>query len=36
MGFEIPKSKVYIQTDDAGRILRCEGEYTLPSDLTDC
>ena len=33
MGFEIPKSKVYIQTDDAGRILRCEGEYTLPADL---
>ena len=34
MGFEIPKSKVYIQTDDAGRILRCEGGYTTPSDLT--
>lgn len=27
------KSKVYIQTDTDGRILRCEGQYTLPSDL---
>lgn len=34
MNFEMPKSKVYIQTDTEGRILRCEGEYTLPSDLT--
>ena len=34
MGFE-PKSKVYIQTDDQGRILRCEGGYTTPADLTD-
>ena len=33
MEFETPKSKVYIQTDTDGRILRCEGEYTLPSDL---
>lgn len=33
MNFETPKSKVYIQTDTEGRILRCEGEYTLPSDL---
>ena len=33
MEFEM-KSKVYIRTDDAGRIVRCEGEYTLPSDLT--
>ena len=32
MEFEM-KSKVYIQTDDTGCILRCEGEYTLPSDL---
>ena len=32
MEFEM-KSKVYIQTDTEGRILRCEGEYTLPSDL---
>lgn len=28
------KSKVYIQTDDRGRILRCEGGYTTPTDLT--
>ena len=35
MEFEMPKSKVYIQTDDAGRILRCEGGYTTPADLTD-
>ncbi len=32
MEFEA-KSKVYIHIDDAGRIVRCEGEYTLPSDL---
>lgn len=31
----ITNSKVYIQTDPAGRILRCEGGYTTPSDLTD-
>ena len=35
MECETPKSQVYIQTDDQGRITRCEGEYTLPSDLTD-
>ncbi len=28
------KSKVYIQTDSRGRILRCEGGYTTPADLT--
>ena len=33
MEFETPKSKVYIQTDTEGRITRCEGEYTLPSNL---
>ena len=33
MEFEMQKSKVYIQTDSDGRILRCEGEYTLPPDL---
>lgn len=33
MEFE-PKSKVYIQTDDQNRILRCEGGYTTPADLT--
>ena len=35
MNFETPKSRVYIQTDDQGRILRCEGGYTTPADLTD-
>lgn len=34
MEFETPKSKVYIQTDTDGRILRCDGGYTTPSDLT--
>ena len=34
MDFEM-KSKVYIQTDEHGCILRCEGGYTTPSDLTD-
>lgn len=29
------KSKVYIQTDAEGRIVRCEGGYTTPTDLTD-
>lgn len=33
MNFETPKSKVYIQTDTEGRILRCEGGYTTPVDL---
>lgn len=33
MEFEA-KSKVYIQTDAEGRILRCEGGYTTPDDLT--
>ena len=33
MEFE-SKSKVYIQTDTDGRILRCEGGYTTPADLT--
>ena len=27
-------SKVYIQTDAEGRILRCEGGYTTPANLT--
>ena len=35
MEFTTPKSKVYIQTDTEGRILRCEGGYTTPADLTD-
>ena len=32
MEFEM-KSHVYIRTDEQGRILRCEGQYTLPPDL---
>ena len=32
--FEHPKSAVYVQTDTANRILRCEGGYTTPQDLT--
>lgn len=32
---EETQSKVYIQTDTDGRILRCEGGYTTPPDLTD-
>lgn len=32
---EIMKSKVYIQTDAAGHVTRCEGGYTTPADLTD-
>ena len=35
MEFEMPKSKVYIQTDNQNRILRCEGGYTTPANLTD-
>ena len=35
MEFETPKSKVYIQTDEHGRIIRCDGGYTTPADLTD-
>ena len=34
MDFETPKSKVYIKVDEQGRIVRCEGQYTLPSDLS--
>ena len=34
MNFEMPKSKVYIQIDNQGRILRCDGGYTTPADLT--
>ena len=28
------QSKVYIQTDTEGRILRCDGGYTTPADLS--
>lgn len=34
MDFEMPKSKVYIQTDTEGRIIRCEGGCTTPADIT--
>ena len=34
MEFEMLKSHVYIKTDEQDRIVRCEGEYTLPSDLS--
>lgn len=27
-------SRVYIQTDEQNRIIRCEGGYTTPKDLT--
>lgn len=30
-----PKSRVYVLTDAESRILRLEGEYSLPTDLTD-
>ena len=35
MNLETPKSKVYIQTDTDGRILRCEGGYTTPANQSD-
>ena len=28
------KSKVYIQTDTEGHIIRCDGGYTTPADLS--
>lgn len=31
---EIVKSKVYVQTDKRSRIIRCEGGYTTPADLS--
>ena len=31
---QISKSRVYVQTDETGRVLRLEGEYSLPADLT--
>lgn len=34
MEFEMPKSRVYILLDEKERIVRVEGEYSLPSDLT--
>lgn len=32
---EIPKSRVYVLLDEEGRVVRLEGEYSLPDDLTD-
>lgn len=34
MEFETPKSRVYILLDEKERIVRIEGEYSLPRDLT--
>lgn len=34
MEFKMPKSRVYILLDEQNRIIRIEGEYSLPSDLT--
>ena len=31
---EIMKSKVYVQIDENNLIIRCEGGYTTPEDLT--
>ena len=31
---QIIQSKVYVQTDEKNRIIRCEGGYTTPEDLT--
>lgn len=33
-GAQAPKSRVYILTDETGRVLRLEGEYSRPADLT--
>ena len=35
MDFELPKSRVYILLDEDNNIIRIEGEYSLPQDLTD-
>ena len=32
---QTPKSRVYVLLDSESRVLRLEGEYTLPADLTD-
>jgi hypothetical protein len=31
---QIPKSRVYVLCDSESRVLRLEGEYSLPADLT--
>lgn len=30
---QTPKSRVYVQTDSESRVLRLEGEYSLPANL---
>lgn len=32
---KVPKSRVYVLLDSESRVLRLEGEYSLPADLTD-
>ena len=32
---QAPKSRVYILLDDKRRVVRLEGEYSLPNDLTN-
>jgi hypothetical protein len=32
---QTPKSRVYVLLDSESRVLRLEGEYSLPADLTD-
>lgn len=34
MEFKMPKSRVFILLDEKERIVRIEGEYSLPGDLT--
>lgn len=34
IAFEMPKSQVYIQTDEQGNITRCEGGYSM-ANITD-
>lgn len=34
MEFKMPKSRVYVLLDEKERIVRIEGEYSLPADLT--
>ena len=34
IGNQTQSSRVYVQTDADGRIVRCEGGYTTPTDLT--
>lgn len=31
---KVIKSEVYVKTDERGRIVRCEGGFTIPEDLT--